>query len=155
MKSGRMISRPPGNQSPNAECTCMSHKPGIRYWPLPSITRAFFGTWNPAASETEVMRSPVMTTVASGRTEDVPGLIKVTRVITICPGTFSVCAVAHNTNNKQIDIGIAARRDPHDFSPARTLNFNLLFRLMAGSYRSTRDLCGKASSEIGCGLSVG
>ena len=36
--------------------------------------------------ETALMWSPVMTTVASGETEDVAGLISVTCVMTICRG---------------------------------------------------------------------
>ena len=44
-------------------CTCMSAKPGIRYLPWPSMTRAPAGG---GAASTRAMRSPRTTTVAPG-----------------------------------------------------------------------------------------
>src|SRR5260221_9956842 len=83
MKSGRMMSRPPGNQSPKAECTCMSHKPGMRNWPRPSMTRVFFASGTTAECETNVMRSPLITTMESGCTEDVAGVVEGMWAVTI------------------------------------------------------------------------
>src|SRR6266576_1521318 len=47
------------------------------------MTRAFVGGWNWGDVDTSVICAPVMTTVASGVTEDLPGLITVTWVITM------------------------------------------------------------------------
>src|SRR5262252_2278396 len=47
--------------------TCMSHRPGMRYFPLPSTTRAPSGTLTSPDLPTAVIRSPVTTTVMSGR----------------------------------------------------------------------------------------
>src|SRR5579864_7547322 len=91
MKSGRIMSRPPGNQFPKAVCTCMSHRPGIRYLPVASITRAPLGMWNPFELETEMMRLPCTTTVVSGCTEEVAGLMTVACAIT-SGATGVVCA---------------------------------------------------------------
>src|SRR5262249_40794623 len=45
----------------------MSHRPGMRYFPLPSTTRAPSGTPTSPNLPTTVIRSPVTTTVMSGR----------------------------------------------------------------------------------------
>src|SRR4029077_5374464 len=45
----------------------MSHRPGMRYFPLPSTTRAPSGTRTSPDLPTAVIRSPVTTTVMSGR----------------------------------------------------------------------------------------
>src|SRR6516165_1858157 len=45
----------------------MSHRPGMRYLPLPSTTRAPPGTPTTSDLPTAVIRSPVTTTVISGR----------------------------------------------------------------------------------------
>src|SRR6516164_2499659 len=45
----------------------MSHNPGMRYFPLPSTTRAPSGTLTSPDLPTAVIRSPVTTTVMSGR----------------------------------------------------------------------------------------
>src|SRR5262245_8049750 len=45
----------------------MSHRPGMRYLPLPFTTRAPSGTPTSPDLPTAVIRSPVTTTVMSGR----------------------------------------------------------------------------------------
>src|SRR5258708_40329351 len=54
----------------------MSQKPGMSNWPRPSMTRVFFASGTTAECETNVMRSPLITTMESGCTEDVAGLRK-------------------------------------------------------------------------------
>jgi len=56
------LARPPRNQSPKAECTCMSQSPGIRYWPAALISaRGPFGNWDFAGSNSHlrVCRRPI------------------------------------------------------------------------------------------------
>src|SRR5262245_3143367 len=73
----------------------MSQRPGIRYSPVASITRAPGGGRNVAAAETERIPSPLTTTARSACTEEVPGLITVAWVITIGPlGSCAASSVA-------------------------------------------------------------
>jgi hypothetical protein len=93
-----MTSRPPGNQSPNAECTCISQRPGIRYWPLALMTCAFLGGWAWVEADTSLIRLPVTTTVVSGVTEELPGLMTVTCEMTIEAVADWPCAEGIATN---------------------------------------------------------
>src|SRR6266566_7829942 len=66
MKSGSEMSLASGNQSPNTRCTCMSHRPGIRYPPLPFTLSALRGYFADLLGPMEKMRLPLRITVWSG-----------------------------------------------------------------------------------------
>ena len=66
MKSGKVTSLPPGTQSPKNVWMCMSQRPGMRNFPVPSTTRAPPGTAKPPVAPTAAMRSPWITTVMFG-----------------------------------------------------------------------------------------
>src|SRR5580698_5805555 len=72
----------------------MSHRPGIRNFPVPSITRAAFGMTVCAAPPMIEMRSPVTTTVVSGRAGAPVASITVTCVTTRAAWSARDCCCA-------------------------------------------------------------
>src|SRR5438034_2028399 len=57
IKSGSEMSLASGNQSPNTRCTCMSHKPGIKYPPLQFTLSALRGYFADLLGPTDKRRS--------------------------------------------------------------------------------------------------
>src|SRR5260370_2784707 len=89
----------------------MCQKWGIRNWAGAAVTRVFFASGTGAECETKVMRSPLITTMESGCTEAVPGLMTVTWEMTICLGGGVVCAKVAEASESASEISSTIRWD--------------------------------------------